>query len=72
MDSPNGRGSIALPVVVTAVALAAFNFGLALLIVAAMGVTTFAPLWVGVVALIVGAACGLLAFRLWRLHLRSD
>jgi len=58
--------SIALPVLATALALGALNFGLAILIVAAIGVRTFAPLWVGLLALALGIGLAALAVGLWR------
>ncbi len=66
VDSPNGRASIALPVLATALALGALNFGLAILIVAAIGVRTFAPLWVGLLALALGIGLAAFAVGLWR------
>jgi hypothetical protein len=66
VDSPNRRGSIAIPVLATALALGILNFGVAVLIVVAIGVRTFAPLWVGLVALAMGIAVAALAIWLWR------
>ena len=63
---------MALPVLVTAAALAAFNVGLAVLIVAAIGVRTFAPPWLGGLALAAGIALAALAVGLWRKRLRRD
>ena len=53
----------------TAVALAMINAGLAILIVAAIGVRGFAPLWIGVVLLLVGVAAAVAAVMLWRQYL---
>ena len=53
----------------TVVALALINVGLATAIVAAMGTANFAPMWVGLVLLVVGVAVALLAFGLWRQYL---
>ena len=53
----------------TAVALALVNVGLATLIVAAIGVPSFAPLWVGVVLLLVGIGAAVGATTLWRQYL---
>ena len=55
----------------TAVALALVNAGLAILIVAAIGARGFAPLWVGVVAIVVGVIAGVGAITLWRAYLQS-
>jgi hypothetical protein len=54
------------PVVATAFALGGINFGVAILIVAAIGVPLLVPLWVGVLALALGVAMAALALRLWR------
>ncbi len=45
------------------------NAGLATLIVAAIGVPGFAPLWVGVMLLLVGIAAAIAAVMLWRQYL---
>jgi hypothetical protein len=66
VDSPNRHGSIAIPVLATALALGILNFGVAVLIVVAMGVRTFAPLWLGLAALATGIAVAALAIWLWR------
>ena len=55
----------------TAAALALVNVGLAILIVAAIGVRGFAPLWVGVVLLLVGVAAAIAAVMLWRQYLAA-
>jgi hypothetical protein len=55
----------------TAVALALVNVGLAALIVAAIGATSFAPLWVGVVVLVAGVVAAAGAVVLWRRYLAS-
>jgi hypothetical protein len=60
-----------VPMLCTVVALAGINFGLALLIVAAIGVPTVAPLWVGVAALAVGLACAALSLQQWRQYLAA-
>ena len=61
-----------MPVLVTSVALAAFNFGLAVLIVAAIGVRGFAPTWVGALAVALGIALAALAVGMWRQFLQRD
>jgi hypothetical protein len=53
----------------TAVALALVNVGLALAIVAAIGVRSFAPLWLGLVVLLLGVAAAVGAVMLWRQYL---
>ena len=53
----------------TAIALAMINAGLAMIIVAAIGVRAFAPLWVGVVLLLGGVAAAVAAVMLWRQYL---
>jgi hypothetical protein len=50
-------------------ALALVNVGLAALIVEAIGVRSFAPLWVGLVLLLVGIAATIAAVMLWRRYL---
>jgi hypothetical protein len=55
----------------TAVALALVNAGLAILIVAAIGARGFAPLWVGLVLLVVGVVAAVAAVMLWRQYLAS-
>ncbi|MDQ3808770.1 MAG: hypothetical protein M3336_00595 [Chloroflexota bacterium] len=57
--------------VATAVALALINLGLALLIVQAMGVRTFAPAWLAAVALVLGIVAAAGAARMWRAFLRA-
>jgi hypothetical protein len=58
-------------VLATTLALAFVNAGLAILIVAAIGVRGFAPLWVGVVLLLMGVAAAVAAINLWRGYLQS-
>jgi hypothetical protein len=58
-------------ILVTAVALAFVNLGLALLIVAAIGVNTGLPPWVGGAVLAAGIVTGVLAAWLWQSHLRA-
>jgi uncharacterized membrane protein YidH (DUF202 family) len=58
-------------VLATAVALALINVGLATLIVEAIGARSFAPLWVGVVLLVVGVVTAVGAINLWRDYLQS-
>jgi hypothetical protein len=53
------------------VALALVNVGLAMLIVAALGASSFAPLWIGVSALIVGVVAAAAAVVLWRQYLAA-
>ena len=54
---------------ITALALALVNAGLAMAIVAAIGVRSFAPLWLGVVLLLLGVAAAVAAVMLWRQYL---
>ena len=54
---------------VTALALALVNAGLAMAIVAAIGVRSFAPLWLGLVLLLLGVGMALAAVMLWRQYL---
>ena len=65
------RPSIAPAIVLTALGLGGINLGLAVLIVQAIGMTTFAPLWLGWTALAVGTLFAALAIRLWRSYLRQ-
>ena len=58
-------------VLATGAALALLNVGAALLIVSAIGAATFAPWWVGVGAIVVGAIAAVAAWRLWRQYLAS-
>jgi hypothetical protein len=53
----------------TVIALALINVGLAAAIVAAMGMATVAPLWVGLGMVVVGLVAGLVAIGLWRQYL---
>jgi hypothetical protein len=57
------------PVLATALALGAINFGLAVLIVAAIGAPLFVPLWVGVLVFVLGVIAAALALRMWRAYL---
>jgi hypothetical protein len=59
---------MALAVALTAVALGLINLGVAVLIVAAMGAPTFAPLWLGILSLALGLLAAGIAFRLWRAY----
>jgi len=63
--------SMALAIVVTAVALGAVNFGLAVLIVAAIGVRSIAPPELGAASLAVGVAAAAWAVLQWRAYLRA-
>ena len=58
-------------VVATIVALALFNIGLASIIVSAIGERSFAPLWLGGVLLVAGAAAAAYAVILWRNYLSN-
>jgi protein-S-isoprenylcysteine O-methyltransferase Ste14 len=58
-------------IIATALALALVNIGLAALIVAAMGAQSFAPLWVGALVLVLGAAAAVGAVMLWRQYLQA-
>ena len=60
-----------VPMLCTVVALASINVGLALLIVTAIGVSTVAPLWVGVAALVIGLASAALSLQQWRQYLAA-
>ncbi len=71
MDGSKVQTSMALAVIATAVALGAVNFGLAILIVAAIGVRTFAPPQVGAVSLVLGVAAAAWAVRQWQAYLRA-
>ena len=53
----------------TALALAMVNAALAMIIVAAIGVRSFAPLWLAVVVLLLGVAAAVAAVMLWRQYL---
>ena len=59
------------PVLATALALAFVNAGLAMIIVAAIGVRSFAPLWLAVVVLLLGVAAAVAAVMLWRQYLAN-
>ena len=58
-------------VLTTALALVLINVGLAALIVEAVGARSFAPLWVSLVLLAVGAAAAAGAVVLWRQYLSA-
>jgi hypothetical protein len=58
-------------VLVTAVALALLNAGLALLIVAAIGARSFAPLWLAALLLVLGIPAAVGAVQLWRSYLKQ-
>jgi len=58
-------------VLATTLALACVNAGLAILIVTAIGVRAFAPLWLGLVLLVVGVVAAVGAITLWRAYLQS-
>ena len=58
-------------VLITAAALALVNVGLAALIVAAIGAQSFMPVWVGAVALVLGALAAFGAWKLWRQYLAA-
>ena len=62
---------MAVPILCTALAFAGINFGLALLIVAAVGAPTFAPLWLAVAALVIGIVCAALSVQQWRQYLAA-
>jgi membrane protein implicated in regulation of membrane protease activity len=57
---------------VTAVALALVNLGLAALIVAAIGVASFVPWWIGGCAVALGVVAAVGAWRLWRQYLAAS
>ena len=52
-------------------ALAMVNAGLAMIIVAAIGVRSFAPLWLAAVVLLLGVAAAVAAVMLWRQYLAA-
>ena len=54
---------------VTAVALALINVGLAALVVDAVGAPSFAPAWVALVLLVTGVVAAVGAVMLWRQYL---
>jgi hypothetical protein len=58
-------------VLATAAALAFVNLGLASLIVLAVGARGFAPMWLGLVLLVLGVMAAAIAVRLWRGYLSS-
>ena len=60
------RGTATL---VTALALALVNVGLATLVVNAVGASSFAPSWLGLVSLVLGVAAAVAAVVLWRQYL---
>jgi hypothetical protein len=62
---------VAVPIVATAIALIGINVGLAVLIVAAIGVPTIAPPELGAVSLVIGIAAAAWAVRLWQSYLRA-
>jgi len=53
------------------VALTLINIGLAVLIVAAIGVTPSAPVWVGGAVLAAGLIAAAVAFALWRSYVQA-
>jgi hypothetical protein len=62
---------MAIAITCTALALAAINIGIAVLIVFAIGARTFAPLWVGVVSLVAGIALAAVSLRQWQTYLAA-
>ncbi|TMF03265.1 MAG: hypothetical protein E6I52_07670 [Chloroflexi bacterium] len=66
--SPSSR---APATVVTALALALINVGLAALVVDAVGAPSFAPPWVALVLLVTGVLAGIGAVMLWRQYLTA-
>jgi len=62
---------MAVAILCTAVALAGINIGLAMLIVAAIGVPLFVPAWAGVVALAIGVVSAALSVQQWRQYLAA-
>ena len=69
MDTPNARRSRAPAVLMTAVALALINVGLASLIVAAVGSPGLAPVWLSVLVVALGIAAAAGCVALWRQYL---
>ena len=55
----------------TVVAFALINVGVATAIVSAMGRSTFAPLWVGLLLLVAGVAAAVTAVIMWRRYALS-
>jgi len=62
---------MAVAVLYTAVAFAGINIGLAMIIVAAIGVPLFVPAWAGVVALVIGVVSAALSVQQWRQYLAA-
>ena len=58
-------------ILVTALALALVNVGLAAVLVEATGARSFAPLWVALVLLALGVVATVGAVTLWRAYLDS-
>ncbi len=56
---------------VTALALALINVGLAAMVVDAVGAPNFAPAWVAVVLLVIGLVAAVGAVMLWRKYLTT-
>ena len=71
MDGSKLQPSIVPAIVTTGLALALINFGLAVLIVAAMGVRTLAPPEVAAAALVIGVAAAAWAVRQWQRYLEA-
>lgn len=71
MDTPNERRSRAPAVLMTAVALALINVGLASLIVAAVGSPGLAPVWLSILVVALGIAAAIACVALWRGYLND-
>jgi hypothetical protein len=68
----NSPGLLGVAILVTALALAGVNVGLAAIIVTLIGVQSFMPLWLGLFSLVLGIALAALAVGLWREYLRPS
>ena len=62
---------MAVPILCTAVAFAGINIGLAMLIVGAIGVPLFVPVWAGALALVIGVVSAALSVQQWRMYLAA-
>jgi hypothetical protein len=71
LQSSNAPTLKAYAIVLTSAALVGVNMGLALLIVAAIGMPSFAPTWFGGAVLVLGLLAAAAAFMLWRSYLQA-
>ena len=58
-------------VIATVIALVLINVGLAAVIVEAVGARSFAPIWVSLVVLVLGAITAGMAVAMWRQYLSA-